>query len=380
MAQSLARIVVHVIFSTKHRPPTIPVSLRPALHAYLATVLESHDCRSIQVGGTTDHVHALFALSRTQSLAAVLEGLKTSSSKWMKRQGGARLRLASGLRRLLGERVESLRGRSIRRKTRATTPTRHLRGRVARLPGAPRRPIRRALPLEPVHRPPSACRRVGARQPPGSPFQGSAKRTDRSNPGRCPGLKPRAPSGRRALRAATRRPSRLTARAGRRSAVVDDQDLTGGRMALPSQGSEATGIAECLGVTADDAWWGHMRRDLRAVRRPPRWRSGDAADDREQGSRRPCPPIRLDHQASKYGGLGGTPSRPERARFLSPGHRPGSSEPFTPALKGRTKPGERVDARSGARILLQMPTAHTRRATRSELAGQATVGGRRRGW
>ena len=29
-------------------------------------------------------------------------------------------------------------------------------------------------------------------------------------------------------------------------------------MALPSQGSEATGIAECLGVTADDAWWGHM--------------------------------------------------------------------------------------------------------------------------
>ena len=284
MAQSLARIVVHVIFSTKHRPPTIPVSLRPALHAYLATVLESHDCRSIQVGGTTDHVHALFALSRTQSLAAVLEGLKTSSSKWMKRQGGARLRLASGLRRLLGERVESLRGRSIRRKTRATTPTRHLRGRVARLPGAPRRPIRRALPLEPVHRPPSACRRVGARQPPGSPFQGSAKRTDRSNPGRCPGLKPRAPSGRRALRAATRRPSRLTARAGRRSAVVDDQDLTGGRMALPGQGSEA--IGQRLGVVAD----GHDDGDQRHHVARSAAAAGGAAMSRSKSSPRRCDP------------------------------------------------------------------------------------------
>ena len=35
MAQSLAKILVHVIFSTKNREPLIPADARPELHAYL---------------------------------------------------------------------------------------------------------------------------------------------------------------------------------------------------------------------------------------------------------------------------------------------------------------------------------------------------------
>jgi REP element-mobilizing transposase RayT len=84
--QSLARILVHLIFSTKNRQPTIAAAVQPPLHAYLATVLQNHDCPSLQVGGTADHIHALFALSRTRSLAEVVEALKTSSSKWVKQQ------------------------------------------------------------------------------------------------------------------------------------------------------------------------------------------------------------------------------------------------------------------------------------------------------
>lgn len=61
-------------------------SLRPRIHAYLATVLKNHDCPAVKVGGMSDHVHILFRLSKNLPLAKVVEEIKTSSSKWIKTQ------------------------------------------------------------------------------------------------------------------------------------------------------------------------------------------------------------------------------------------------------------------------------------------------------
>ena len=41
----------------------------------------------MQTGGTADHVHTLFSLARTRSVAEIVEELKKSSSRWMKQQG-----------------------------------------------------------------------------------------------------------------------------------------------------------------------------------------------------------------------------------------------------------------------------------------------------
>ncbi len=60
--------------------------LRDEMHAYLAAVLNNHDCPAIRVGGTADHVHALFRLSKNRALAEVVEEIKTSSSRWIKTQ------------------------------------------------------------------------------------------------------------------------------------------------------------------------------------------------------------------------------------------------------------------------------------------------------
>jgi putative transposase len=38
----------------------------------------------LQVGGIEDHVHLFFGLSRTRTIADVVETVKTSSSKWIK--------------------------------------------------------------------------------------------------------------------------------------------------------------------------------------------------------------------------------------------------------------------------------------------------------
>ena len=61
-------------------------TVRPALHAYLATVARNADCECYRVGGVADHVHIAVRLSRTITVATLVEKLKTSSSKWLKTQ------------------------------------------------------------------------------------------------------------------------------------------------------------------------------------------------------------------------------------------------------------------------------------------------------
>jgi putative transposase len=81
--QSLAVILVHLVFSTKCRDPAIVPEVRQDLHKYLGGTLGNMGCPPMQVGGTDDHVHLLFRLSRTLTMAEVVEKVKSSSSKWM---------------------------------------------------------------------------------------------------------------------------------------------------------------------------------------------------------------------------------------------------------------------------------------------------------
>ena len=81
MSQSLSRILVHLIFSTKNRERFLTPEIGNELHPYLATVLREDGCPSLQVGGVEDHVHLLFGLSRTRTVAQVVETVKTRSSR-----------------------------------------------------------------------------------------------------------------------------------------------------------------------------------------------------------------------------------------------------------------------------------------------------------
>lgn len=81
MAQSLARLWTHLIFSTKERYPFLSdPTVRVDMHGYLAKVLRTHDCQTLEVGGCDDHVHALFALSRNHSIAQIVKEIKRTSS------------------------------------------------------------------------------------------------------------------------------------------------------------------------------------------------------------------------------------------------------------------------------------------------------------
>jgi len=85
MPQSLAKILVHGIFSTKDRHPFLrEPALRMEVHRYLGGILNQLDCQSLIVGRVEDHVHFLTSLSRTCCVADLIKELKRGSSLWIK--------------------------------------------------------------------------------------------------------------------------------------------------------------------------------------------------------------------------------------------------------------------------------------------------------
>jgi REP-associated tyrosine transposase len=85
MPQSLAKILVHTVFSTKERRPFLrDRALRDELHHYLGGILKNLECQPIIIGGVEDHVHALCALARTCQAAEMVKEMKRGSSLWIK--------------------------------------------------------------------------------------------------------------------------------------------------------------------------------------------------------------------------------------------------------------------------------------------------------
>lgn len=87
MPQSLANILVHLVFSTKDRAPFLQnPGTRAQLHSELGAVSKALGCSTVIVGGIEDHVHILARQARTISLADWVKELKRVTSIWIKKQ------------------------------------------------------------------------------------------------------------------------------------------------------------------------------------------------------------------------------------------------------------------------------------------------------
>jgi putative transposase len=88
MPQSLANVLLHLVYSTKDRQPWLDdPQLRRELYAYKATILRDNvDSPALTIGGVADHVHILLSLSRKFAIKDVVEEAKTETTKWLKKQ------------------------------------------------------------------------------------------------------------------------------------------------------------------------------------------------------------------------------------------------------------------------------------------------------
>jgi putative transposase len=82
--QSLASLLVHLVFSTKGREPLIPDELRDDLHAYIGGIVADCGGTLLSAGSVADHVHLLVSHPRTIAPADLVKEIKIGSSKWIK--------------------------------------------------------------------------------------------------------------------------------------------------------------------------------------------------------------------------------------------------------------------------------------------------------
>jgi REP element-mobilizing transposase RayT len=83
MPSTFLSLHYHVVFSTNQREPSLGAEWRSRLHEYMGGVVRGLGARSEMVGGTSDHVHLLFELRATHTLADFMRELKKASSMWV---------------------------------------------------------------------------------------------------------------------------------------------------------------------------------------------------------------------------------------------------------------------------------------------------------
>jgi REP element-mobilizing transposase RayT len=89
MAQSLTKIVIHVVYGTKNREQFLSKNIRAKLYAYTVGILDNQHCITLAINGVEDHVHLLVNVSKNIAVSKMVEEIKKGTSRWLKAQGTA---------------------------------------------------------------------------------------------------------------------------------------------------------------------------------------------------------------------------------------------------------------------------------------------------
>jgi REP element-mobilizing transposase RayT len=87
MPQSLSKVYVHIVYSTKYRRRIITDSVRSQLHAYIIGTASNLGVYTYALYANDNHIHILSTLPRTITIAELVSKIKTSTSKWLKSNG-----------------------------------------------------------------------------------------------------------------------------------------------------------------------------------------------------------------------------------------------------------------------------------------------------
>ena len=86
MPHSFVYLVVHVVFSTRDRAPSLTPALAGRLFPYMGGIVKALKGVPFIVNGPADHVHLLLSLPAGVSIAEMMRVLKANTSRWVHEQ------------------------------------------------------------------------------------------------------------------------------------------------------------------------------------------------------------------------------------------------------------------------------------------------------
>ena len=83
MPGTYTQILLHIVFSTKHRQPWITDDVAQRLHPYMGGIIKRMDGCAYAIGGVEDHIHMYIRWRPDETLSNLMRTVKSRSSKWV---------------------------------------------------------------------------------------------------------------------------------------------------------------------------------------------------------------------------------------------------------------------------------------------------------
>ena len=83
MPGTYSRILLHAVFSTRARQPSITPELAERLYPYIGGIIRSEKGMLFDIGGMPDHVHLYLRWRTDASISDLMRIVKSRSSRWI---------------------------------------------------------------------------------------------------------------------------------------------------------------------------------------------------------------------------------------------------------------------------------------------------------
>ena len=80
------QLIYHLVFSTKHREPTIVPNQKKRLFSYIHQLLTNKNCHLYSINGVEDHLHILTHIHPTIAIASLVKDIKLSADEFIYRE------------------------------------------------------------------------------------------------------------------------------------------------------------------------------------------------------------------------------------------------------------------------------------------------------
>ncbi|MCC6661411.1 MAG: IS200/IS605 family transposase [Phycisphaerales bacterium] len=83
MPGTYSQILLHIVFSTKHREPWITAEVAERLYPYIGGIVRAEKGVLYDIGGVEDHVHMYLRWRPDAAVSDLMRTVKARSSKWV---------------------------------------------------------------------------------------------------------------------------------------------------------------------------------------------------------------------------------------------------------------------------------------------------------
>ncbi|MEX1268770.1 MAG: IS200/IS605 family transposase [Balneolaceae bacterium] len=94
MANTYTQLHIQFVFAVRYRRSLINPVWKNRLHKYITGIFQHNQHKVLQINSMPDHLHIFVGFRPHQSISAVIQNVKSESSKWIKREGLCNTRFA----------------------------------------------------------------------------------------------------------------------------------------------------------------------------------------------------------------------------------------------------------------------------------------------